>query len=87
MTRYAVGGYEEYPVLHLRPVGDGAGVELPEALYERWRRARAELEAAQRAVLAYIRATASVEAIPPPLRESQDYPEHDHPSDRSWHLS
>jgi hypothetical protein len=87
MTRYAVGGYEEYPVLYLRPMGDGNGVELPESLYLRWQRARAELDAAQRAVLTYIRATASVDAIPPALRESQDYPEHEHPSDRSWHLS
>jgi hypothetical protein len=88
MTRYAIGGYEEFPVLHLRPVDDGQGVELPAALYGRWQRARAELDATQRDIMAYIRATAGSEAIPAELREVQDNPvPEDHPSDRAWKLS
>lgn len=87
MTRYAVGGYEEYPVLALRPVGKDQGVDLPQALYIRWRRARAELDAAQQAVLAHIRQTAGGEAVPVELRESKDHPTHEPASDRSWKLS
>jgi hypothetical protein len=87
MTRYAVGGYEEFPVLHLRPVSEGPGVDLPDALFARWQHARTELDSAQREVLGYIRATAGATAIPDALRESGDYPAHEHPSDQSWHLS
>jgi hypothetical protein len=87
MTRYAVGGHEEYPVLDLRPVGTEHGVELPQALYVRWRRARAELDAAERAVLTHIRATVGGEALPLELRESQDHPSQEPSSDRSWKLT
>jgi hypothetical protein len=87
MTRYAVIGYEEFPVLHVRPVDDGSGVELPPALYKRWREARAELDAAQRDIVAHIRATAGPDAIPVELQEAQDQPSEDHPSDRAWKLS
>lgn len=87
MTRYAVGGYEEYPVLALRPVGKDQGIDLPQALYIRWRRARAELDAVQQAVLAHVRETAGGEALPVELRESEDHPAHEPASDRSWKLS
>jgi hypothetical protein len=87
MMRYTVGGYEEFPVLHLRPTSEGPGVDLPDALFARWQHARTELDAAQREVVEYIRSTAGAAAIPEALRESDDYPAHEHPSDRSWHLS
>jgi hypothetical protein len=87
MTRYSVGGYEEFPVLHLRPVDDGQGVELPAALYARWQRARAELDATQRDIVAHIRATAGYQAIPAELREVGDHPSEDDPSDHAWKLS
>jgi hypothetical protein len=87
MPLYAVGGHEEYPVLHLRPVDEAPGVQLPESLYLRWQRARAELDAVQRDVLSHIRTTAGGEAVPAALREAQDYPAHEDPADRSWHLS
>jgi hypothetical protein len=87
MARYAVGGYEEFPVLHLRPVDDGTGVDLPDALFARWQHARTELDAAQREVLAHIRGTAGGAAIPDTLRETEDYPAHEPASDRAWHLS
>jgi hypothetical protein len=87
VTRYVVGGYEEFPVLHLRPVDDGQGVELPETLYARWQRARAELDATQREIVAYIRATAGGEAVPAELREVQDRSSRDHPPDGAWTLS
>jgi hypothetical protein len=87
MTRYTVGGFEEYPVLHLRAVDDGQGVDLPPALYARWQRARAELDATQRAVLAHIRVTAGSAAIPAALREDEDHPNGEHPSDQAWKLS
>ena len=48
MPRYMVGGYDDYSVLHLVPVSGNHGVELPAELYQRWRQARAELDAAQR---------------------------------------
>jgi hypothetical protein len=86
MTRYVVGGYEEFPVLHLRPVDDGRGVELPEALYRRWQKARAELDATQREIVAHIRVTAGSDAIPAELREAHDHPTQDHPSDHAWKL-
>ena len=87
MTRYTVIGYEEFPVLHLQPTDDEGGVRLPPELYARWRNARAELDATQRDILAYIRATAGSVAIPAELREAQDQPSEDHPSDRAWKLS
>jgi hypothetical protein len=87
MTRYVVGGYEEFPVLHLRPVDDGQGVDLPEALYMRWQQARAELDATQREIVAHIRATAGGEAVPAELREVQDRSSRDNPSGGAWTLS
>jgi hypothetical protein len=87
MMRYAVGGYEEFPVLHLRPVDDGQGVELPATLYARWERARAELDATQREIVAHIRATGGSEAVPAELREAEDHPNEDDPSDSAWKLS
>jgi hypothetical protein len=87
MPLYAVGGHEEYPVLHLRPVEEEPGVQLPESLYLRWQRARAELDAVQRDVLSHIRGTAGGGALPPSLREAQDYPALEDPADRSWNLS
>jgi hypothetical protein len=66
MPRYLVGGYEEYSVLHLTPVSGDQGVEL----YQRWRRARAELDAVQRAVVAYLRRVGGRDAVPEELWES-----------------
>ncbi len=87
MTRYRVSGNEEFPVLYLSPVDNGQGVSLPESLYRRWRRARAELDAAQRAVVAYIRTDAGVDAVPAALRDSHDHPADEPGSDRAWKLS
>jgi hypothetical protein len=67
-----VGGYEEYSVLHLVPVGGDHGVELPGELYQRWVRARAELDAVQRDVVAHLRRVGGREAIPEELWESSD---------------
>jgi hypothetical protein len=72
MPRYVVGGYEEYSVLHLVPVGGDHGVELPAELYQRWRRARAELDAVQRDVVAHLRRTGGRDAIPEELWEPGD---------------
>jgi hypothetical protein len=72
MPRYMVGGYEEYPVLHLVPVHGEHGVELPVKLYQRWKHARAELDAVQRDVVAYLRENGGREAIPEELWESED---------------
>jgi hypothetical protein len=72
MSRYMVGGYEEYPVLHLVPVNGEHGVELPPQLYGRWRQARAELDAVQREVVAHLRANGGREAIPEELWETGD---------------
>jgi hypothetical protein len=72
MSRYMVGGYEEYSVLHLVPVKGDHGVELPPALYHRWRQARAELDAVQREVVAHLREAGGREAIPEELWESRD---------------
>jgi hypothetical protein len=72
MPRYMVGGYEEYSVLHLVPVGGDHGVELPAELYQRWRRARAGLDAVQRDVVAHLRRVGGREAIPEELWESGD---------------
>jgi hypothetical protein len=72
MPHYLVGGYEEFPVLHLVPVRDEIGIELPVELYRRWRRARAELDAAQREVVAFLRRAGGREAIPEELWESGD---------------
>ncbi len=72
MPRYLVGGYEEFPVLHLVPVRGEVGVELPVELYRRWRRARAELDTAQHDVVAFLRRAGGREAIPEELWESRD---------------
>lgn len=72
MPRYMVGGYEDYPVLHLVPVHGDQGVELPAELYERWRTARGELEAVQRAVVAHLRERGGRDAIPEELWEVRD---------------
>jgi hypothetical protein len=72
MPRYMVGGYEDYPVLHLVPVEGEHGAELPAALYQRWKDARAELDAAQRAVVAHLREAGGRDAIPEELWESRD---------------
>jgi hypothetical protein len=72
MPRYMVGGYEEYSVLHLVPVSGAHGVELPSELYQRWRRARAELDAVQRDVVAHLRLVGGREAIPEELWEPGD---------------
>jgi hypothetical protein len=87
LTQYAVGGHEEFPVLHIRPVEDGQGMPLPPALYLRWRKARDELDATQRDILAHIRSTAGAQAIPAELREAEDQPSQEHPSDHAWKLS
>ena len=73
MPRYMVGGYEEYSVLHLVPVSGNHGVELPAELYQRWRRARAELDAVQQDVVAHLRRVGGREAIPEELWESGDH--------------
>jgi hypothetical protein len=87
VTRYRVTGNEEFPVLHLSPVDNGQGVILPEALYSRWQRARAELDAAQHAVVGYVRAHAGADALPAALRDSHDHPPDEPRSDRAWKLS
>jgi hypothetical protein len=69
-----VGGYEEYAVLHLVPVQGDYGAELPTQLYQRWKNARAEMDAAQRAVVAHLRDSGGRGAIPEELWESQDQP-------------
>jgi hypothetical protein len=71
MPRYMVGGYEEYSVLHLAPVG-GDHVELPVERHQRWRRARTELDAVQRDVVAHLRRVGGRDAIPEELWESGD---------------
>ena len=81
MSRYMVGGYEEYSVLHLVPVHGDHGVELPAPLYVRWRQARAELDAAQREVVAHLRETGGRDAIPEELWESVD---RNGSSSRTW---
>jgi DNA-binding transcriptional LysR family regulator len=73
MPRYMVGGYDDYSVLHLVPVSGNHGVELPAELYQRWRQARAELDAAQRDVVAHLRRVGGPEAVPEELRESGDH--------------
>ena len=72
MPRYMVGGYEDYAVLHLVPVGGDHGAELPAELYQRWRQARAELDAVQRDVVAHLRRVGGRDAIPEELWESSD---------------
>jgi hypothetical protein len=72
MSRYMVGGYEEYSVLHLVPVNGDYGVELPTQLYQRWRQARAELDAAQRDVVSHLRQAGGRDAIPEELWEAVD---------------
>jgi hypothetical protein len=72
MPRYMVGGYEDHPVLHLVPVNGEHGVELPVQLYHRWKDARAELAAVQRAVLAHLREHGGSDAVPDALREPRD---------------
>lgn len=70
--RYMVSGYEEFPVLHLVPAEGDSGAELPTALYERWVRARTELDSVQRAVLAHLREAGGRSTIPEELWESVD---------------
>ena len=72
MPRYMVGGYEDYPVLHLVPVHGEHGVDLPAPLYQRWKSARAELDAVQRAVVAHLRDHGGRAAVPEALREPRD---------------
>jgi hypothetical protein len=72
MPRYMVGGYEDRPVLHLVPVQGDHGFELPEDLYQRWRDARAELDAVQHAVVGYLREHGGRAAIPQALWERSD---------------
>jgi hypothetical protein len=72
MPRYMVGGYEDYPVLHLAPVQGVSGVDLPAELYRRWKDARAELDAVQRAVVAHLREHGGWGAIPEELWEPGD---------------
>ena len=72
MPRYMVGGYEDHPVLHLVPVQGDHGVELPVQLYQRWKDARAELDAVQRAVVAHLREYGRRDAIPDELWEFRD---------------
>ena len=72
MPRYMVGGYEDYPVLHLVPVQGDQGVDLPTQLYRRWKDARAELDAVQRAVVAHLREHGGRAAIPEELWENRD---------------
>jgi hypothetical protein len=67
-----VGGYEDYPVIHLVPVHGDHGVDLPVQLYQRWKAARTELDAVQRAVVAYLRDHGGRDAIPEELWESRD---------------
>jgi hypothetical protein len=75
MPRYLIGGYEEYPVLDLVPTEQRSGTVLPLDLYNRWRHARAELDAVQRDVITHLRDTGGREAIPEELRDRRD---HDH---------
>jgi len=72
MPRYMVGGYEEYPVLHLVPVNGEHGSDLPAQLYQRWKTARAELDAVQREVVAHLAAHGGRGAVPEALREPRD---------------
>jgi len=72
MSRYMVGGYDEYAALHLVPVHGDHGVELPIGLYQRWRHARAELDAAQREIVSHLRQAGGRDAIPEELWESVD---------------
>ncbi len=74
MARYTVIGYEEFPALHLQPIDDDQGIELPAQLYGRWLQARAALDSAHREVVAYLRASGGRGAIPEELWESQDRP-------------
>jgi len=73
VARYTIIGYEEYPALNLHPVDDDPGIELPAQLYGRWLRARAALDAVQRDVVAYLRASGGRGAIPEELWEPQDH--------------
>jgi hypothetical protein len=72
MPRYMVGGYEDYPVLHIVPVSGDHGVELPVQLYQRWKDARAESDAVQRAVVAHLREHGGRDSIPEELWETRD---------------
>lgn len=84
MMRYTVSGYEEFPVLHLVPVDGDAGAELPTALYDRWVRARSELDSVQREVLAHLRETGGSGTIPEELWESVDRESRDGTSSTGW---
>ena len=72
MSRYMIGGYDEHSVVHLTPVRGDQGVELPPRLYERWRQARAELDAAQREIVSHLRRAGGRDAIPEELWEAVD---------------
>ena len=64
MPHYMVGGYDDYPMLHLVPVKGQHGIDLPARLYRRWKDARAELDAAQLAVVAHVRAHGGGDTLP-----------------------
>jgi hypothetical protein len=72
MPHYMVGGYDDYPMLHLVPVNGEHGIDLPAQLYHRWKDARAELEAAQRAVVAHVRAHGGGDTLPNQLWEHSE---------------
>jgi hypothetical protein len=82
--RFMISGHEEYAVLHLAAVDGDRGIELPVALYTRWTHAREELDAAQRQVLAHLRAAGGRGAIPEELWESVDRAGHVGPSSAGW---
>ncbi len=72
MSRYIIGGYDEHSVVHLTPVRGDQGVELPSGLYEQWRQARAELDAAQHEIVSHLRGVGGRDAIPEELWEAVD---------------
>ena len=74
MPHYMVGGRENYRELHRVPVQEKHGVDLPAQLYQRWKDARAELDAVQRTIVAYMSEHADRDAIPQQLRDQRDRP-------------
>jgi hypothetical protein len=87
MARYTVIGYEEYPALHLHPIDDGQGAELPPQLYGRWLAARTALDDVQRDVVAHLREAGGRGAIPQELWEAQDRSAPDRLVGVPWDLS